>query len=226
MNSQTDKSKKGQVFLLLAMVILIYLIFLSSTVYRISQSPFIEPAPNQEKLVNYIDNTMSNIYELADVGLSQYSLGASETTVTNVIINGLNAIETYLFQHSLPSNIELQDGSLDIYNSSSLNNNPVSIHIDFKVNILIDSPELHYSSEFTVNVTYFLEISGTTGTDNYIFITKSQAGIESVIANAIISISSPATVINWGDGSYQVDLEPGDVITAQLPHNIFLWKIA
>ena len=161
---------------------------------------------------------------MADIGLSQYSLGASETAVTTIITNGLNTLETYLFQHSLPANLELQDNSLNVYNSSSPNNNPVSIHIDFKVNIFIDSPELYYSSEFTINVTYFLEISGTTGTDNYIFVTKFQAGIQSVIADAVITITPQTTVTNLGDGSYQADLKTGDVITAQLPHNIFLWK--
>ena len=49
------KNRKGQVFLLLAIVIMIYLILLSTTVFRITQSPFVELAPNQNQIMNYID---------------------------------------------------------------------------------------------------------------------------------------------------------------------------
>ncbi|MCK4972569.1 MAG: hypothetical protein KAS52_04555, partial [Candidatus Heimdallarchaeota archaeon] len=67
------KNRKGQVFLLLSIVILIYLVLLSTTVYRITQSPYIFPAPNQEQINFYVENSVSSLEQLVDVAISQYS---------------------------------------------------------------------------------------------------------------------------------------------------------
>lgn len=223
MNLLKIKNKrKGQVFLLLAIVILIYLIFLASTVYRISQSQFVNPTANQENLLNYVENTIDNVYGLAEVGVAAYSHGSDRPTITTIIENGLVTIEDFLTQHGLSANLELLS-EVSVYNSST-SANPALIHIQFNISIFIDSPELYYSAEFTIDLTYYLEISGTTGTENYIYITKIQSGTTSVISDAIITIVPNKEITNLGDGSYKVDLEAGDMITAQLPNNILLWK--
>ncbi|MHA1816713.1 MAG: hypothetical protein ACTSX1_11950, partial [Candidatus Heimdallarchaeaceae archaeon] len=66
------RNRRGQVFLLLAITILIYLVILSTTVYRITQSPYISPAPNQEQITFYVENSVSSLEQLVDIAISRY----------------------------------------------------------------------------------------------------------------------------------------------------------
>ena len=216
------KNKRGQVFLLLAIVILIYLILLSTTVYEITQSPYIEPAPNQEQLMNYIDNSISSFTELAEIALSQHSQGVSENDIILLIQSGVNEIETYLDTHNLPSVVDFDDSNI-VINNSTTSINPVFIRFAGNFSILIDSPDIYYEALFSLDIAYYLEISDTTGTDNYLYLYKISNNVKTLINDGEISINPSTTVLNLGDGSYQADLQVGQFITVNFAQNIFLW---
>ena len=221
-NIFTTKNKKGQVFLLLAIVILIYLILLSTTVYEITQSPYINPAPNQEQLMYYIDNSISSFTDLSEIALSQYSQGVSENDIKLIVQSGVVEIESYLDTHNLPAIVEADADNLVIINSSSTIN-PVFIRFLCNFSILIDSPDIYYEAQFSLNLIYYMEISETTGIDNYIYLYKIHNNVKTLINDAIISINPSTPVSNLGDGSFQADLQVGQIISVNFDHNIFLW---
>jgi hypothetical protein len=222
MKKQLLKNKKAQVFLMLAIVILIYLILLSTTVYRITQSPYVDPAPNQKQLSNYVDNSIYAMHDLTEAALSQYSQGIARIDIVSFMQAGLTEIEEYLDNHNLPANLSLDLGGLSVYNSST-SADPVLIHIECNISIHIDSPDFYYDATFLFETTYYMEISDTSGSNNYIYIYKDNNGIITTINDATITITPFTAVSNLGDGSYLADLQLGQEIEAVLPHNIYLW---
>jgi len=216
------KNKRGQVFLLLAIVILIYLILLSTTVYEITQSPYINPAPNQEQLLNYIDNSISSFTELSEIAMSQYSQGVSENDIIIILQSGVADIEDYLDSHNLPAVVDIDDDNLVIANSSTTIN-PVYVRFFCNFSILIDSPDIYYDALFSLDIVYYMEISDTTGTDNYIYLYKMHNNIKTLISDGEISIAPSTPVSNLGDGSYHTDLQFGQIITVSIAQSIFLW---
>lgn len=214
------KNRKGQVFLLLAIVIMIYLILLSTTVFRITQSPFVELAPNQKQIMNYIDNSVSSMYDLAYAGIAQYSQGTSMSEVNNSIISGLAAIEAYLENHNIPSLIQHKNDIVISQNSAT--STDVYIQIYCEISILVDSLEIYFSADYTVNVSFHLERSSIVGTENYIYLYRIQNGLITMINDATVSIIPITSTSKLGDGSFQLDLELGQEITAIFPHNIIL----
>ena len=221
MNKNLLKNKKGQVFLLLAITILIYLILLSATVYQITQSPYIDPSPNNEQLLHYVDNSLRAIDELSDIAMSQYSLGATRNDVLDIIDAGISEIDNYLDNHNLPSNISYDSLNLIIVNSSTAVN-PVRVHFEAEFNVHINSLDLIFDAVIYVNSTYYLEYDTIVGNQNYIYIYKEKNGVIDLIDNAEVTIVPSISVSNMGDGSYLVDLDTGYEITAVLPHNILL----
>ncbi|MHA1199621.1 MAG: hypothetical protein ACTSQF_09875 [Candidatus Heimdallarchaeaceae archaeon] len=222
MKKNLIKNKKGQVFLLLAITILIYLIILSSTVYQITQSPYIKPVPNHEQLLNYVDNSLGAIDELSDIAMSQYSLGATRDDVLDLIDEGISDIDDYLDNHNLPSNISYDSLNLVIANGSTTVN-PVRIRFMAEFTIHINSLDLIFDAVIYINSSYFLEYSGIAGNQNYIYIYKERNGVTELIDNAEVTVTPSISVANMGDGSYLADLDSGYEITAVLPHNIILF---
>lgn len=216
------KNKKGQVFLLLAIVILIYLILISTTVYRITQSPYIDPAPNQNQLLNYLDNSVSNLQEIVEISLSKYSMGDSSNDIQSFIQANIGHVEAYLDNHNLPATLSFVTGSLIVGNTSTLVN-PTYIYCSFNISIHINSPDLYYEGVYSFDTTYYLEISNTAGTSNYVYLYKIQNGIQTMINDGIINVIPSTTVSNLGDGRYLLDLVGGQTVSATLPHNIHLW---
>ncbi len=221
MKKSIIKNRKGQVFLLLAIVILIYLILLSTTVYHITQSPYVVPAPNQKQLSNYIDNSITAIQDLAEASLSHSSYGATRPEVIDFVLEGLDDIEYYLDNHNLPAVLSLDEVDFSLYNTST-GINPVFIHTSFNVTLQIDSPDVYYDGTFLIDLTYYLEISETAGSENYVYLYKFNNGIKTMINNGEIEISPVTTVYNMGDGSYLADLQIGQTITVTFLHNIVL----
>ena len=216
------KNKRGQVFLLLSITILIFLIIISATIFQITQSPYINPAPNQQQLYDYLDNSLNAIDDLSNVALSQLSLGASRNDVLTIMDEGMELIEAYLDDHNLPSILTYDDVNLIIANSSTALN-PVYIHFEVEVSIHINSLDLFYESVIHLNTTYFMETSGTIGNLNYVYLYKETNGVKTMVNNGIVAISPSTSVTNLGDGRYSADLASGQMITALLPHNIWLW---
>ena len=222
MKKSVFKNRKGQVFLLLAIVILIYLILLSTTIYHITQSPYVVPAPNQKQLSNYIDNSISAIQGLAEASLSHASSGATRLEVIDFVLEGLNDIETFLDSHNLPAVLSLDEVDFSVRNTSTLIN-PVSIHTKFNVTLQIDSPDVYYDGTFLIDMSYYVEISGTSGTENYVYLYKMNNGIKTMINNGVLDINPSTPVSNIGDGSYSTDLQIGQTIMVTFPHNIMVW---
>ncbi len=218
------KVRRGQVFLLLALVILLYLLILSTTVYQISQTPYIQPAPNQEQLLNNIDNAISSLYDLGNIALSSYSQGKSIVEIREIITDGIVVIEDYLLRNGLFSLISYDTDSLVVSNSTSTIN-PVLTTFQCTFNLLIENQNIYFSTIVDVDLRYYLQISGTTGSVNYITIYKLENDIQTFLANCVVTITPSTSVSNQGDGRYQANLEEGQTIQAILPHNIYLWKI-
>ncbi len=221
MKNKLSKNKKGQVFLLLAITILIYLIILSSTVYQITQSPYIDLSPNHKQLLNYVDNSLSSIEELSEMAISQFSNGATRNEILDLLDEGISVIDSYLDNHNLPSNISYDSLNLIIANSSTTIN-PVLIHFEAEFIVHINSLDIVYDAVIYINTSYYLEYSGVAGNQNYIYLYKLSSGITSLIDNADVTTSPSVSVLNMGDGSYLADLETGYTITAVLPHNVIL----
>ena len=176
MKRMLRKNKQGQVFLLLSITILIFLIILSATVYQITQSPYIDPAPNQKQLFNYLDNGINAIDDLSNVALSQFSLGANRDDVLTIMDDGLSQIETYFDDHNLPAILTYDDLNLVIVNSTT-NVNPVYIHFEVEVSIHINSLDLFYESVIYLNTSIYMEASTTVGNLNYVYLYKEANGI-------------------------------------------------
>jgi len=216
-------NKKGQVFILLALVILLYLILLSTTIYNITQIPYIEPAPNQEQTTRYIENTISSLYELTDVAISRYSHSVYILDIMDTFKEGLTTIENFLEDHNFVAELTLDETNFSISNSSETLN-PASISFSAKVSLLIVNTEIHYEATLYLTTGYYVEISETFGTENYVYCYKIQHGETSPISDCEIKVTPDTTVINLGDGSYKLDLELGQVLRVTFPHNIIVWK--
>ena len=68
-----------------------------------------------------------------------------------------------------------------------------------------------------------METSGIIGNLNYVYLYKEANGVKTMVNNGIVAISPSTSVTNLGDGRYSADLASGQLITALLPHNIWLW---
>lgn len=216
------RKRKGQVFLLLAITILIYLVLLSTTVYRITQSPYIAPAPNQEQINFYVENSVSSLEQLVDVAISQYSRSYSISSIISFLTEGIAVVESFLDGHNLPSTLTFDNSTFSILNSST-SANPTYVSCSFEVSIHIDSPDFYYDAIFVFDTTYYLEISETTGTENYLYVYKISNGYRTIINDATISIEPTTPVSNLLDGRYEADLQVGQIISAIIPNNILLW---
>jgi Na+-transporting methylmalonyl-CoA/oxaloacetate decarboxylase gamma subunit len=216
------RKRKGQVFLLLSIVILIYLVLLSTTVYRITQSPYIVPAPNQEQINFYVENSISSLEQLVDVAISQYSRSYSVNSIIVLITEGIAVVESFLDGHNLPSTLTFDNSTFSISNSST-SANPTYITCSMEISIHIASPDFYFDATFVFEATYYLEISETTGTENYIYVYKISNSHRTIISDATITIEPTTPVSNLLDGRYEADLQVGQVISAVLPNNILLW---
>lgn len=216
------RKSKGQVFLLLSIVILIYLVLLSTTVYRITQNPYIVPAANQEQINFYVENSISSLEQLVDVAISQYSRSYTEDSIILLITEGITTIESFLDGHNLPSTLVFDNSTFRVSNSST-SANPTYITCSMEISIHIDSPDYYFDATFVFDATYYLEISETVGTENYIYVYKISNGYRTIIDEATISIEPTTPVSNLLDGRYEADLQVGQVISAILPNNILLW---
>ncbi len=216
------RKRKGQVFLLLAITILIYLVLLSTTVYRITQSPYIAPAPNQEQINFYVENSVSSLEQLVDVAISQYSRSYTISNIISFLTEGIAVVESFLDGHNLPSTLTFDNSTFSILNSST-SANPTYVSCYFEVSIHIDSPDFYYDAIFVFDTTYYLEISETTGTENYLYVYKISNGYRTIINDATISIEPTTPVSNLLDGRYEADLQVGQIISAIIPNNILLW---
>ncbi len=215
------KNKRGQVFLLLSITILIFLIILSATVYQITQSPYINPAPNQKQLMNYLDNGIDAIDDISNAALSQFSLGATRNDILTIMDEGLSQVESYFDDHNLPAIITYDDVNLVIANTTTAVN-PVYIHFQVEVSVHINSLDLFYEGVILFDTTYYMQTSTIVGNLNYVYLYKEVNGITTEINNGIVTISPVTSVTNMGDGRYSADLVGGQTITAELPHNIWL----
>ncbi|MCK5409358.1 MAG: hypothetical protein KAJ30_03760 [Candidatus Heimdallarchaeota archaeon] len=216
------KNRKGQVFLLLSIVILIYLVLLSTTVYRITQSPYISPAPNQEQINFYVENSISSLEQLVDVAISQYSRSYTVDSIISTISEGIAMVEYFLDEHNLPATLTFDNSTFSISNSST-SANPTYITCSMEISIHIDSPDFYYDATFVFDTTYYLEISETTGTENYLYIYKVYNGYRTIINDATITIEPTTPVSNLLDGRYLADLQVGQLVSAMIPNNILLW---
>jgi len=216
------RKRKGQVFLLLSIVILIYLVLLSTTVYRITQSPYISPSPNQEQINFYVENSVSSLEQLVDVALSQYSRSYSIGSIISFLTEGIAVVESFLDSHNLPSTLTFDNSTFSISNSST-SANPTYITCSMEVSIHIDCPDFYYDATFVFDTTYYLEFSETTGTENYLYVYKISNGYRIIINDATITIEPTTPVSNLLDGRYEADLQVGQIISAIIPNNILLW---
>jgi hypothetical protein len=168
-----------------------------------------------------VDNGISAIEELSDVAMSQYSQGATRNDVLNIIDQGISDIDSYLDNHNLPANISYDSLNLIIANTST-STNPVRITFAAEFTVHINSLDLVFDAVIYINSSYYLEYSGISGNQNYIYIYKERSGIVELVDNAQVVVTPSISVSNMGDGSYLADLDSGYEITATLPHNIIL----
>ena len=216
------RNRRGQVFLLLAITILIYLVILSTTVYRITQSPYISPAPNQEQITFYVENSVSSLEQLVDIAISRYSRSYTVNSIISLITEGVAVVESYLDDHNLPATITFDNSTFSVSNSST-SLNPTYITCSMEISIHIESPDFYYDATFVFDTAYYLEISEATGTENYIYIYKISNGYRTIINDATISIEPTTAVSNLLDGRYEADLQLGQTISAIIPSDILLW---
>ncbi len=216
-------NKRGQVFILLALVILLYLILLSLTMYDITRIPYIEPSANQQQTEQYIDNTISSLYELNDIAISQYSHGTARSAIISNYENGLNGIKEFLQSHNIIAHFSLDKSSFRIVNSSS-SDNPVNISCSALVTFSIENTAMRYKTTILVSTSYFAEISDISGTTNYVYCYMIRHNSETSINNCTITVTPSTNVLNLGDGRYQLDLQSGQVLKILFPHNILLYK--
>ncbi|MHA1874424.1 MAG: hypothetical protein ACTSVB_09935 [Candidatus Heimdallarchaeaceae archaeon] len=217
------QNKKGEVFILLALVILLYLMLLSTTIYNVTQIPYIEPSPEQDQTNNYIENAISALYDLVDVALNEYSHGSEETTVRANFIDNVKIIENYLDECNLVATFSVNETSFSITNSS-MSANPVYISFKCSVSISIISINERFEATLAINVSYYVEISELLGNENYIYCYSIKQGIEYPLSDCQVTISPATTVTNIGDGSYMADLQTGQLIKVVFNSNILLWK--
>ena len=94
----------------------------------------------------------------------------------------------------------------------------------FNVSMVVDTPDVYYSGLIEVSIKYSVTYDGITGTNNHIYISESIHTLSNPIPDATITVINPSvTVVNIGDGSYELDLQAGQTITILLPHNILIW---
>ncbi|MEE9410134.1 MAG: hypothetical protein V3V41_04340, partial [Candidatus Heimdallarchaeota archaeon] len=72
-------------------------------------------------------------------------------------------------------------------------------------------------------VDYYMEISEISGTANYIYLYKIQNNIKSLINDGELIINPSTQVSNFGDGSFQADLQTGQTIAVAFENGILLW---
>ncbi|MCK4973446.1 MAG: hypothetical protein KAS52_09000, partial [Candidatus Heimdallarchaeota archaeon] len=115
------------------------------------------------------------------------------------------------------------DNSTFSISNSSTSTNPTYITCSMEISIHIDSPDFYYDATFVFDTTYYLEISETTGTENYLYIYKVYNGYRTIINEATITIEPTTPVSNLLDGRYLADLQVGQLVSAMIPNNILLW---
>lgn len=219
------KRKKGQVFLLMAILILLYLILLSTTIFKVSQSPYIEPSANEEAILRYMDNSVSAVHELVDVALHQYTyVGMTIAECKENFELGLNDIETFLKRQSLIAKVELVENTFSIINSST-SVNPVYLELNADIEVKIENPSIIYESLLSLNITYEMQYSSIASDTNYLYAFKSINGERKSVGTCSIEVTPDTTVINLGDGRYQLDLQTGQNIKIEFPSRIYLWVI-
>ena len=217
------QNKKGEVFILLALVILLYLMLLSTTIYNVTQIPYVDPAPELDQTNNYIENAISALYDLVDVALNEYSHGIDEIDVRANFVENVKTIENFLDEHNLVSTFTVNETSFSIINSSKTEN-PVYLSFECSISISIISINERFEANLEIKVSYYLEISELLGTENYIYCYYIKQGIEFPLSDCQVTISPTTTVTNIGDGSYMADLQTGQLIKVVFNDNILLWK--
>ncbi len=225
MKFKTLKRKKGQVFLLMAILILLYLILLSTTVFKVSQSPYIEPSANEEAIMRYVDNSVSAVHELVDVALHQYTyVGLTVAECKENFEIGLNDIETFLKRQSLIARVDLVENTFLIRNSST-SANPIYLELNADIELKIENPSVIYESLLSLKVIYEMQYSSITDDTNYLYAFKSINSERKSVGTCSVEVTPDTTVINLGDGRYQLDLQAGQNIQIAFQSRIYLWAI-
>ncbi len=207
--------RKGQVFLLLTLLVLTFMISISSILFDIKKAEYMEPSPDIDESLEAWKNSVETIEQIFSIFISLNSkAGTPDDNYNTEVSTELVKLEDYLNSRGFAATILLVGNA--VY-TAPVNGSTSFTSLSGIVSIFINSISgTEISQVLKLNVTYSAVVTSTT-----LVLTKSVNTNINYLSGCTIN---PASWTDMGNGAYTVPapLAPGTPFTIRTPNAVEL----
>ena len=201
--------RKGQVFLILTILVISFIIGISTVLLQIKQSDFIDPAPDANTSFRAWEITVESLHQITDVFLSQYS--KNFLAPIQGFNNPFQNLRDYLTNRGVANTI-YNTTNLNLSNDNTTITNGEIITASISFNVYLATASTTINQTVSIIISYTIDAS----TVGVISVYKTVDGTISYLADCQFSI----IVVDLGNGSYTHGTT-GIAINALTPSNVF-----
>lgn len=212
-------NKQGQIFLLLTILAVTFLLTISTVLLNIQVSEYSQPSADSGKLFEAWDNTVSSTVQIMSVQVAYNTNNGIPTGATNDLGPHLANLEQYLNSKGLVASIEEVAGTEQYVSTSLITSSSASLNVTLDIYIATSSGA-KLDGTVNLNVTYSAQITG-----NILVVSKIVNTNPYFLNSANVVPQTTGSVQNNGNGSYQLagadtyDITTSDfvILQVQLP---------
>ena len=209
-------NRRGQIFLIMTILVITFLIGISSVLLEVSRSDYVQPVSDSDVVLQAWDNTYESINQILLVRLSINSQGPTGNQLNIDLRSELGKLETYLNKRGLSAIIQSQNIDYTIIGDQTTDTT-VTITGSFTVHLASSGVEIDQT--FDLSISYNAVISGS----NIIVSSTLNSDINFISGSSITSTNIAFTYLDNLNGNYPAtNLAGGDTIIILTPNQIDL----
>ncbi|MHA2503261.1 MAG: hypothetical protein ACXAE3_10355 [Candidatus Kariarchaeaceae archaeon] len=199
--------RKGQIFLILTILVVSFMIGITTVLLDVQKADFLEPAPDSEIILESWDLTIKSITEIMDL-----QLVADPTAGAKDISQPISNLGDYLTTRGIANSITIPTGATVVIVGGGAAQS-ISVSISASFSVLLSSASTSISQTITIDINYTMDVQSP------LTILQTVNGIQNYVAGASFNVGS---VVDLGNGSYTHTEIPTVLITATLPNGLVL----
>lgn len=192
-------NRRGQIFLLLTVLVLTFIIGISTILIEVKRAQYYDPSTDSDRLFEIWDNAVDAVQQIYSVQIAINTQGPGVGGVYNAEIDAeLVRLETYLNTRGFAASITR---TIDADYKEDAASDPVEARMDSSVLIIISSSTgITIEQVLTINIVYTAFQN-----NNIVTITKSVNGVTIYLQGSTVTPTSGGTIVqDFGNGSFEL----------------------
>ena len=199
--------KRSQIFLLLTILVIAFIVGISTTLIDLRKTPYNEPAPQSKQFYQNWDNTLQNIEEILVFSLAQHSANLTKTVgeMQSNVTNKLMSVENYLLSRGFSAKITLLTTLIENVNyQKTVDNVTAPTMTQYKLTnigiaVHLETTFTSLNQELEMNILFHAENNDS---QNFCEVYKIINGKREEIVNAKVTAEAGIVFTNQGLGQY------------------------